>query len=454
MIFFEYEGLGIPYVFEWGDLVFSDKNGTPIGRDFSGYILDETDYLSLANALTDFSTLLGNEISARSEGDEFLQEQLFLLDERINNLLYDPVDNSDIMDGARKYVSDFIEVFSTDQVDGLNQKFALFTNVLNGKISDITASLVTGIIIDKSNPAFPIITQNRPLWDEIRNKPAAYQPILHNHVIDDISNLQILLDAKIPLTQKGATNGVASLDGSGKIPASQIPIFNPTLQIVNTIAERNALSPTGNLPVYVKNATADPTVLTGGAFYLYELTSTTWIKLSEMEAMDIIQSWFNIIDKPTTFPPDPHGHTIANITGLQIALDAKRGLGNIPGNEIDQNSTHRFVSDSEKTLWNNTIHNAGNISGSQLFAGFNSNRTYKATIIGNTTFDEISGGVEGNVYLMVFLQDSTGGRTISFPSYVEIPTGEAPDLGANKKSILTMYFDGTNYLGSWKKGWS
>ncbi|MCG6152606.1 hypothetical protein [Leptospira bandrabouensis] len=454
MIFFEHEVIGVPYLFEFGDLVFSNKNGTPIGRDFSGWILDDTDYTTLANYISDLSTGLGNEGTVRQNTDQIIFEYIDILSKRISNLLQDPIPETSQLDGSRIRISEFFEVFSEDQIDGLTQRLSVFTNALSSKMEDILSSADAGLTIDKTFPSRPVITHNRPLWNEIRNKPAAYQPILHNHVIDDISNLQILLDAKIPLTQKGATNGVASLDGSGKIPASQIPIFNPTLQIVNTIAERNALSPTGNLPVYVKNATADPTVLTGGAFYLYELTSTTWIKLSEMEAMDIIQSWFNIIDKPTTFPPDPHGHTIANITGLQIALDAKRGLGNIPGNEIDQNSTHRFVSDSEKTLWNNTIHNAGNISGSQSFAGFNSNRTYKATIIGNTTFDEISGGIEGNVYVMVFLQDSTGGRTLSFPSYVKIPTGEAPDLGANKKSILTMYFDGTNYLGSWKKGWS
>lgn len=440
MLFFEYEVIGVPYLLEWQDFHITQKNDTSVGRDYSGWILDDGDYTELVNGINEVANQVNEEIS--------------LLNDRLNNLLYDPIPDTSVMDGRRLYIHQFVELLSTDQIDGLEQRLSFFTNALGQKVSGISASPSTGILIDSGNPQNPQIVANKPLWNDIRNKPLKFTPEDHSHELSDFPDISSEINSKIPLTQKGVSNGVASLDGSGKIPASQIPIFNPTLQIVNTIAERNALSPTGNLPVYVKNATADPTVLTGGAFYLYELTSTTWIKLSEMEAMDIIQSWFNIIDKPTTFPPDPHGHTIANITGLQTALDAKRGLGNIPGNEIDQNSTHRFVSDSEKTLWNNTIHNAGNISGSQSFAGFNSNRTYKATLIDNTTFAEISGGVEGNVYLMVFLQDSTGGRTISFPSYVEIPTGEAPDLGANKKSILTMYFDGTNYLGSWKKGWS
>lgn len=36
-------------------------------------------------------------------------------------------------------------------------------------------------------------------------------------------DIQDQIDAKIPLTQKGASNGVATLDGGGKIPASQLP---------------------------------------------------------------------------------------------------------------------------------------------------------------------------------------------------------------------------------------
>lgn len=36
-------------------------------------------------------------------------------------------------------------------------------------------------------------------------------------------DIQSQLDAKIPLSQKGAANGVASLDGAGKVPVAQLP---------------------------------------------------------------------------------------------------------------------------------------------------------------------------------------------------------------------------------------
>jgi hypothetical protein len=46
---------------------------------------------------------------------------------------------------------------------------------------------------------------------------------VHGHAIADVTGLQVALDGKIGSTEKGVANGVASLDGAGKIPSSQIP---------------------------------------------------------------------------------------------------------------------------------------------------------------------------------------------------------------------------------------
>ena len=45
----------------------------------------------------------------------------------------------------------------------------------------------------------------------------------HAHAIADVTGLQAALDGKVGAAEKGAANGVASLDGAGKIPSSQIP---------------------------------------------------------------------------------------------------------------------------------------------------------------------------------------------------------------------------------------
>ena len=50
----------------------------------------------------------------------------------------------------------------------------------------------------------------------------------HTHPISDVTNLQTSLDAKQSTSEKGANNGYASLDGTGKVPASQLPATGAT----------------------------------------------------------------------------------------------------------------------------------------------------------------------------------------------------------------------------------
>lgn len=52
-----------------------------------------------------------------------------------------------------------------------------------------------------------------------------YATSSHNHAIGDITNLQTELDSKINTSLMGQPNGVASLNDSGLIPASQLPSY-------------------------------------------------------------------------------------------------------------------------------------------------------------------------------------------------------------------------------------
>ncbi len=45
----------------------------------------------------------------------------------------------------------------------------------------------------------------------------------HFHVVDDVDGLQDALDAKVDASAVGVADGVASLDASGKVPATQLP---------------------------------------------------------------------------------------------------------------------------------------------------------------------------------------------------------------------------------------
>jgi hypothetical protein len=72
----------------------------------------------------------------------------------------------------------------------------------------------------------------------------------------------------IPLTAKGSPNGVATLDGTGKIPSAQLPASS------------------------------------GGA-----------------------PDWTEVLNKPATFAPSAHNHAVLDVTGLQAILDAKQAAG-------------------------------------------------------------------------------------------------------------------------------
>jgi hypothetical protein len=93
------------------------------------------------------------------------------------------------------------------------------------------------------------------------------------------------------------------------------------LKIVADIAARNALTPTNVTAVYVVDATGDATVSSGGAYYLYNPSTSTWIKTAEAESLDIVLNWSSIQGRPNSTPSQIDAavaatHTHANKTQL------------------------------------------------------------------------------------------------------------------------------------------
>lgn len=77
-----------------------------------------------------------------------------------------------------------------------------------------------------------------------------------------------------------------------------------TATVVADINARNALNPTTNEVVLVLNATADSTVQSGAATYIYNTADQTWYKISEAESMDLILKWENVVGRPTSAVAD------------------------------------------------------------------------------------------------------------------------------------------------------
>lgn len=109
---------------------------------------------------------------------------------------------------------------------------------------------------------------------------------------------------------------------------------NFSLESVADINARDALVPslTGNKLVLVGDASADPTVNSGAAFYFYKHEEGTWQKISEVESMDLTLSWAGLQDKPNSDVSDiddavtkRHEHT--NKTLLDsLALNEHKNL--------------------------------------------------------------------------------------------------------------------------------
>lgn len=67
---------------------------------------------------------------------------------------------------------------------------------------------------------------------------------------------------------------------------------------VPDIASRDALDTSIYKIAQVEDATADPTVDTGGALYYYSSVTNQWIKGAEDESLDLILDWNNINGRP------------------------------------------------------------------------------------------------------------------------------------------------------------
>lgn len=114
---------------------------------------------------------------------------------------------------------------------------------------------------------------------------------------------------KIPMMiAKGILSGVGKVTEAIKkvtqsirdhlphIPTSQSPIEFKEAQVVANIAARDNLEVFSGLHALVVDATADSTVETGGAEYIYD--GTKWIKVSELNDLDAVITWDNVLNKP------------------------------------------------------------------------------------------------------------------------------------------------------------
>lgn len=160
---------------------------------------------------------------------------------------------------------------------------------------------------------------------------------------------------------------------------------------------------------------------------------------------------------------DGSGYTLATLTGTSNQITVTNGVGSITlatPQSIGTTSTPRFARLGLGTGAGATAvitttgqfdigyYDNGNSTATATL-NWNNGMEQKITLTANCTFT-INNPITGVRYTLVLIQDGTGSRTVTWPGTLLWKGGAAPTLttGANKKDIIYLLWDGTNYLGT------
>ena len=159
-------------------------------------------------------------------------------------------------------------------------------------------------------------------WDEVEGKPGTFPPATHNHDGDYIKGET---DPTVPDHVKGITQ--TDIDnwnaGGGASTWDELtgkPTEFPPEAHTHEQSEVDGLE--------TRLEAIEASITSGGGFVdapddgkLYGRQSENWAEVVIPDAAD--PDWTDIQNKPAEFPPSAHNHAIANVTGLQDALDDK-----------------------------------------------------------------------------------------------------------------------------------
>lgn len=217
---------------------------------------------------------------------------------------------------------------------------------------------------------------------------------VHSHLASDITNFDTAADARIS-AQKGQALGLATLDGSGKVPASQLSLTGVTYQ--------GTWNATTNTPTLASN------VGVTGYYYVVSVSGTTAINgINDWQVGD----W--IIFNGSVWQKSDNSESVTSVAGKQgaVILDASDiASGTFANARIAQSNVTQHVAalniqsllnapagtvigtSDVQTLTNKTINASANtisnIGDSQMTTGINANKIANGTV-SNTTYQYLS----------------------------------------------------------------
>jgi hypothetical protein len=223
------------------------------------------------------------------------------------------------------------------------------------------------------------------VWADITDKPTTFTPTTHTHVYNTLTG--------IPTTFTPSAHNQDWTTITGKPatypPDSHVHAYNTLTGIPTTFtpaAHTQDWTTITGKPTITQpplSGTTDPGLTPNyiGQIYINTTTSEAWVATTSAGGWQTISmdelgggagsvDWTAVTNKPTTFTPSTHGHLATEITEdttHRFMTDAERTkLGGIaagatnythpathPATMITEDTTHRFTTDAEKTTWNN-----------------------------------------------------------------------------------------------------
>lgn len=156
-------------------------------------------------------------------------------------------------------------------------------------------------------------------------------PIVNTPLLQNINGVTRQINLETSAAQVKTADGS---DVESKLAALSGSLAGrSTTFVTGDIAGRDALSgmKIGD-QVWVKDASADPTVARGAAKYIYESEAAGWVKTAEAESMDLVIAWDDVQGKPDVAAADidqavANAHEHANRTDVLDKLGADPDTG-------------------------------------------------------------------------------------------------------------------------------
>ena len=232
-------------------------------------------------------------------------------------------------------------------------------------MSDITIEVISPPVTNVTIQSAPGTAGTTVAWDSVTGKPLTFAPSAHTHPISEVTGLQTALDGKQPTGAYASTvhsHAISDVSGLqtaldnksavghghsiGDVSGLQTALNGKAASVHgHVVGDVSGLQTALDSKASTSHAAAH---VTGGADKIRDasasqdglMTAAQASKLDGIQAgaeINVNADWnaatgdAAIQNKPATFPPSAHGHAIADVSGLQTALDGKAATGHTHG---------------------------------------------------------------------------------------------------------------------------